>query len=455
MNEKLLKKYRNDSNEDQIMLKVLFKLNDCLSDENKNLSIGSAKENINKIMTDLSKKPEYDLSKDVIHQISKNECLIRSLLDIVSENNVPKKEIKVLEINLTNSLLAKEVDNHLASAAIYPIDVNYTIALKSTDGTTDDIKDGSFLLNEWNPKNSDFPTNLSTMNLIILRDCPELWHLKLESLIQEMHDSILEKGFLLCVFRCKYTEPELSLNSMNGKKHLNDSQLEQRIFEFEKTAKNIGFRLVAIKSESICYKTILFRKVELIPDFPKPENIIEIQTNSMQWFERLQNKLNQLKETEKRDDNIWLIATDSSFNGIIGLINCLRMEPGGETIRCLFDSDGSIKHPINFEVKPFSDILSNDLAINVFKNRKIGTLRHLTLHKGYDKTESEEYFLNIGQTRDLSGLQWFDLRNLKSPETLYTLNNQRIKQIKCNVYTAGLNFRDVMLATGLQFINLS
>ena len=61
--------------------------------------------------------PNYDLSKDMINQVSKNEHLIRSLLDIVSENNVPKKEIKVLEINLTSGLLAKEVDNHLASAA--------------------------------------------------------------------------------------------------------------------------------------------------------------------------------------------------------------------------------------------------------------------------------------------------------------------------------------------------
>ena len=128
------------------------------------------------------------------------------------------------------------------------------------------------------------------------------------------------------------------------------------------------------------------------------------------------------------------------------------MEPGGEAIRCLFDSDNSLKLPINFEVKPFSDILTNDLAINVFKEGKIGTLRHLTFPKDYDKTESDEYFLNIGQTRDLSGLTWFDMTNLKFPKIVHALNNQEMKQIKCSVYTAGLNFRDVMLATGLHII---
>ncbi|CAG2102821.1 unnamed protein product, partial [Medioppia subpectinata] len=85
-------------------------------------------------------------------KVSKNEHLIRSLLDIVSENNVPKKEIRVLEINLTNGLMAREVDNHLASAAIYPIDVNYTIALKSIDGIHDDYRNKSFKLMQWSPK---------------------------------------------------------------------------------------------------------------------------------------------------------------------------------------------------------------------------------------------------------------------------------------------------------------
>ena len=290
-------------------------------------------------------------------------------------------------------------------------------------------------------------------DLVIIRDSPELWHLNIDSFVEEVYDSIIDRGFLLCVFKYQYTEPELKLNSMNGKKQLNNTQLEKRINDFVLSAEKTGLRVVGQKSDSISYKSLLFRKVDII-DVPSKEDIIEFRSDSYEWFESLKEKLNQIKENERKD-NIWLIANDSSINGIIGLINCLRLEPGGETIRCLFDCDNSLKTPIDLNGEQFSDILSKDLAINVLKDGKLGTYRHLTLPKDYDKVESNEYFLNIGNNRDLSSLQWYDLKNLKAPEVCYNVcNNSEIKLIQCNVYTAGLNFRDVMLATGLTSIRI-
>jgi hypothetical protein len=58
------------------------------------------------------------LSRDIVNQVSKNERFIRPLLDIVSENNVPKKEIKVMEINLSNDIMALEADHYLATNQI-------------------------------------------------------------------------------------------------------------------------------------------------------------------------------------------------------------------------------------------------------------------------------------------------------------------------------------------------
>ena len=63
-----------------------------------------------------------------------NEYLIRSLLDIVSENNVPKKRIQVFEVNLTEELFGEEVRNSpCCSSALYSIEVKHTIAVKSID----------------------------------------------------------------------------------------------------------------------------------------------------------------------------------------------------------------------------------------------------------------------------------------------------------------------------------
>src|SRR5205814_1862539 len=108
-------------------------------------------------------------------------------------------------------------------------------------------------------------------DLIVMKDSPDLWNLKLDSYIEEIHDSLIEKGFLISVFRYKYTEPELTLNSMNGKKQLNDSELQNRIIDFMTIAEKSGFKVVGHKSDSINYKSILFRKVGK-PIIPFKEN---------------------------------------------------------------------------------------------------------------------------------------------------------------------------------------
>ena len=125
------------------------------------------------------------------------------------------------------------------------------------------------------------------------------------------------------------------------------------------------------------------------------------------------------------------------------------MEPGGEAIRVIFDCDNSIEFPVDFNEKPFSDILTNDLAVNVLRDGKMGTYRHLTLPKDYDKTQSNEYFFNVGQNRDLSSLQWFDSKNLCQIKECFDINNRKLDLINCKIYSSGLNFRDVMLATGM------
>lgn len=439
--EALIDRYLNDMKDDQILLKILNQLHNGCSDENQNVDT-------NKFLNQILDKPEYDLSLDLINQVSKNERFLRSLVDIVTESLVPRKEIKVLELNTTRGLFAEEVDSYLATAAIYPIDVNYTIAVKSNDSIPEDKKDKSFKIIEWKVDSSAFPSDVTSTDLIVHKDSYDMWSLDVEQQLQETYDALVNKGYLISVFRYQLTEPELALNQMNGKKNLNNSDLEKRIADYVKTAKSVGFNVVGRKTDTIGSMAFLFRKLITKANNPKKDNIIEIKMNSMKWFEALKQKMIEVKENEDSKTNIWVVANDSPKNGIIGLINCLRVEPGGEAIRCLYDCDQLSQMPPNFDQKPFSDILENDLAFNIMKNGKLGTFRHLTLPKNFDKTHTNEYFLNIGHLRDLSGLQWYDLRNLDPPQVSYGWTNDVVPTVKCHPYSAGLNFRDVMLATG-------
>ena len=441
----LVQEYIKDMKDDHIMLKAFNEIQKQTVDNNKN----AVDLKVNEVAAQVLAKPEFDLSGDVVNQVSKNERLIRSLLDIVSENNVPKKEIKVFEINLTNALMADEVDNHLASAAIYPIEVDYSVALKSMDNINEDLKKKTFKFSEWDPKSSNFPSDITLTNLVIVKDSPELWDLKTDNFAQELYDNISGKGFLISVHRYRLTEPEMALNKLNGKV-VTEQQLVNRIAHFAKEAESVGFNVICKKTDSIGTMALLYRKIlNKEPALPNNKNVVEITAETEKWFERVKELLVEKKESEDKEDHIWLIASDSSKNGIIGLINCLRLEPGGEAIRCIFDYDNIIKLPINFREKPFSDILVNDLVVNVLRDGKLGTYRHLTLPKDYDQTLSDEYFLNNGMSRDLSSLQWYSLKNMPTRTEGYDIQSRKVNFVKVNIYSAGLNFKDVMFATGL------
>jgi fatty acid synthase len=461
--EDMIQNYLKDIKEEHVMLKVLDKILNSCKDENENFYKTLSDTKLKEIMNNIRNDTECDLSRDIVNQVSKNERFIRPLLDIVSENNVPKKEIKVLEINLSNAVMALETDHYLASNQIYPINVDYTIAQNSIEKLNEDYKNKSFKLIEWDHMKTSFPSGISTMDVIIFKDSQELWDLDLYENLKEIYNKIANKGFLLSVFRYKFTEPELVLNhiyNMNDSKEdkIKDINFAKRIKDFKNAAQKIGFNVVCRKTDSIGSIAILFRKVLPIDSIKAEDNkILVIDQNYDKWLEVLKDRVKEIVENKENNNysntHIWLIANDSSLNGIIGLTNCLRQEPGGERIRCIFDYDIQMKN-LDFSSKPFSDILINDLAINVIREGKLGTYRHLRVPKNHDRIESNDYYLNVGPNGELSSLQWFDSKNMALNETFINVDNREIPQIRCNIYSTGLNFRDVMLASGIKKKNL-
>ena len=433
--------FRSYNNKTHVLFNILYDLYKSATDGNQGLTPDKLNEYINEIKT-----KKNDLQNDIINDMTLNERLIRSLTDIVSENNVPKKEIKVTEINLTSNLLVKEVEQNMAFYQILPTHVDYHLLVKSKEYVSENFREKSMV---WDIKDE---LQLKSNDLIILRDSQELWELSLENLIKQLKASISGNGFLMAVARFQWTEPELSLHSLlNETRITNNSDLEQRIQEFIKTAEKLGLHLICSKSDSIATKALLFRKIEEKNKIPENNQIIEITAERNEnWFQVIKEKLIEAKDEGNKSENVWLIARDSNINGIIGLINCLRYEPGGVNMRCIYDSDHSIKLPIDWNSKPSSDILRNDLVINVIRDTKLGTYRHLRLPNDSYKTLSNEYFLNLDKNKDISSLQWFDARNIAANKNSRSLNGKIISQVPINIYSSSLNFRDVMLATGIE-----
>ena len=134
-----IKNCRQKYNENHIFFKTLDKIYEKLIDENKNLQ--NTPQMIEQIRDELKKSEEFDLEKDLVNTVSKNERLIRTQTDIVSENNIPKRELKVTEINMTSDLFVKEVEQNMSTFMLTPIEVDYQLIVRSIEDVSENFRE--------------------------------------------------------------------------------------------------------------------------------------------------------------------------------------------------------------------------------------------------------------------------------------------------------------------------
>ncbi|CAH1641072.1 unnamed protein product [Spodoptera littoralis] len=121
--------------------------------------------------------------------------------------------------------------------------------------------------------------------------------------------------------------------------------------------------------------------------------------NTFSWVNRIKKEL-------KQGQKLVLYAQDEHINGLLGLVNCLRKEPGGEIVHGLFISDPSAPS-FNPYLEFYEEQLNKDLIFNVYKDGQWGTYRHLLL-KDLDTVRANHAYVNALTIGDLSSLKWVE-----------------------------------------------
>lgn len=173
---------------------------------------------------------------------------------------------------------------------------------------------------------------------------------------------------------------------------------------------------------------VLLRRLENVSS---AFNVVEINPNDNEF-----NWLLKLQQSMKIGPPVLLVAQQNRLSGIMGLVNCIRKEPNCQNIRCLFVMDDSAPKYRFYE--PFyREHLKLNLVMNIYKNGKWGTYRHLALVE-WQETKPHVYpcWAQIARIGDLSSFEW----RISSAEQRNTCD--------VDVHYASINFKDVMLATG-------
>ncbi|EFN85168.1 Fatty acid synthase [Harpegnathos saltator] len=168
---------------------------------------------------------------------------------------------------------------------------------------------------------------------------------------------------------------------------------------------------------------------------PSKMEVIYVNNYEFSWLEHFKSILKAENELTN-DKRIILVGEKDAECGLLGLLNCLRKEQGGELIRGVFIQDENA--PIfSLHNHFYAEQLQMDLVVNVLRPGKIwGSYRHFPLTPLKSKLVHHAY-VNQMVRGDLTSFRWM--------EGPLVLNYQHGNFV--NIIYASLNFKDIMIAS--------
>lgn len=83
--------------------------------------------------------------------------------------------------------------------------------------------------------------------------------------------------------------------------------------------------------------------------------------DSYEWLDKLKEAIKHAK------GNVIVLAQNNSRSGIVGLVNCIRKEPDGNKVICMFIDDAHAP-PFDLQLPFYQEQLKLGLAINILRN---------------------------------------------------------------------------------------
>jgi fatty acid synthase len=172
--------------------------------------------------------------------------------------------------------------------------------------------------------------------------------------------------------------------------------------------------------------------------------VIPINNSEFGWIEDVKKAMDESSK-DVGYSKIYLTA-NTQDSGILGLVNCLKQEPGGHKIRSIFVQDPKLAKLDFSKPSPILEqIIKNDMLQNIINESGVlGSHRHFPLKEDSSVAllDVEHAYINTLMRGDLSSLRW-----IEAPLKYYKPERHPNAEL-CTVNYAPLNFRDIMLATG-------
>lgn len=323
---------------------------------------------------------EDQIQKDLDGRFINDDCLMRQILEVVIENAPKNCQIFDGSKNLLSQMIIDHVRPALANSKI----------VQETEGSY-----GFAVVVDQAVADENFVAQL-----------------------QQSSSKMMANGFILVV-----TTVNTSL--VDKYRHFTQSSGSDKTLLVRQTATESGLSLICSKIDRSAKRVLLFRKLAEITDNPR---IIHVRSSNWDWIENAKDEL------AKSRGPVWFVSTNDPESGVVGFVNCLRREPGGERARCLFAPGHEY-----FDKASFKTIFQDDLVTNCIVKGN-GRFTRKTVPGVVPAKTSKPSSVAVRNLGDLSSLCWQD-----SPERSNGKDTVDINYV-------ALNFRDILTAMGrIQF----
>uniref|UniRef100_A0A8C6P2E4 Fatty acid synthase n=1 Tax=Nothobranchius furzeri TaxID=105023 RepID=A0A8C6P2E4_NOTFU len=374
------------------------------------------------------------LQDQLLHGLLDDSAL-RHCLDVTTENCAPGR-IKVLEALSSDGQLFSRVVPLLNIQPMMHVD--YTATAASVDHLLPHkaaLEELGVASAQWDPESQLAPGGGGSVADLVV--CNHAWGpLRTDPrlLVANLVSGLRPKGFVLLhtLLKGETLGETIAFLSSTTQTSGRCGLLTQP--EWENVFSEASLMVVAVRKSF--YGSVLF--LCRSKSQSKQSLYLPVDSGDFMWVEKLKAAM-----ADASDTPVWLTARNT-YCGIVGLVNCLRQEPGGNRVRCMFVSNlnGSSASPtLQPDHESVQSVLEGDLVMNVFRDGQWGSFRHQLVSNDLKEEMTESAYVNVLTRGDLSSLRW-----IAAPSHRLTSCSPTMQL--CHVYYSSLNFRDIMLATG-------
>ena len=267
---------------------------------------------------------EADVRKDPLMMHKYDPSILKPCFDTVHENTV-SSTLRTLIIGQNG---AKGIENIRQCADCHPdLQLDLSIASDqpsdSSEGTLK-WKIGDGLLDSMNPYHLVVVESISDQN-------------SLKWALQQVLDLLSEKGFILLNDVTDKLEIMVALHSLRFNSGVIEDKESRDIGRWltrpswEKIFKDLELELVSVKFDQLQSTWFLLRKSKEkgVASNQLTVNVADLKCD---WLIELKETMVACQKRPK-GENLWIYSKNQPCNGIVGLVKCLRKEPGGSRVR--------------------------------------------------------------------------------------------------------------------------